>query len=399
MLLTILTFLILLSILALAHEAGHFFSGKKFGVKIKEFGLGLPPRAIGIKRKGTIWSLNFLPFGGFVDLKGQDGEHKQDKDSFSTKPIWQRVLILTAGVLMNFFLAFLILCFLFIIGWPQDITKTTIPDKYIKDKKIMILAVEKGSPAEEAGIKRGDFILGIDEKEFLEIADIQDYIKNYQDQDVSLEVQRQKEKLKIILQPVVSAASSSLNSDKAGLPDKPPAELTDPTNAPEVRQPLVEESFKIERPPARIGVALGKIGVIQYPLHLAIYKGAEQAISLTWRILLAFFGLFKSLFFGKGLAEGFGGPVAIAVITGQAVSLGFIYVLQFAAILSLNLAIINFLPFPALDGGRVMFLFIEKMRGKAVSQKIEGLVHLVGFWILMGLVLLITVRDVFKLIK
>ena len=134
--------------------------------------------------------------------------------------------------------------------------------------------------------------------------------------------------------------------------------------------------------------------MVKYPWHLAIAEGIKTTIVLTWLIMVAFYELIKGLFVGQGVSADLAGPVGIAVITGQVARMGFVYILQFTALLSINLAIINFLPIPALDGGRVLFLIIEKFKGSPVKKEIETAIHNIGFSLLMLLVLIVTFRDV-----
>jgi regulator of sigma E protease len=143
-----------------------------------------------------------------------------------------------------------------------------------------------------------------------------------------------------------------------------------------------------------MGIGIARIGIVTYPWHYSIWKGIETTGIIAWRVVEAFYQLFKNIFLHGKLGIDVSGPVGIAVITGKVARLGFIYLLQFTALLSINLAIINFLPFPALDGGRVMFFIVEKLRGRAISQKIENAAHMTGFALLMLLVIVVTYKDI-----
>ena len=379
MFLTIITFFIILSILVLAHEFGHFFTAKKMGVHVEEFGLGFPPRIFGIQilkgervkkvawrfikgkkrqqsdfdeenaEKGTIYSINFIPFGGFVKIKGEMGENKEESDSFAHKKIWQRGLILSNGVIMNFLLAIILLSIGFLIGIP--LATDNLP-RYakIRDEKIGIIEVLPDYPAQKADLKAGDVLLAIDNKGFKEIEEVQKYIS---DKEI-VEFKIKRDSLEVI--KTVSTQE--------------------------------KEGKNI------IGVALAKIGVVSFPWYLALWGGLKVTFNLTIQIIIALFHLFKGLIFQKALTVDLTGPVGVAVMTHTMVELGFVYVLQFAALISINLAIINFLPLPALDGGRVLFLLIEKIKGKPVNQKIEAIVHNIGFAFLMVLMVLIIYRDI-----
>lgn len=371
MLLTIFTFIIILGLLIFVHEGGHFFAAKKAGIKIEEFGFGFPPRLLGLRflnkkyqiiwgRKvkaedspTTIYSVNLIPLGGFVKIKGEQGEKENEKDSFSSRKIRTRGLVIFSGVLMNFLLCFLLLSIGFSMGTPTVLGEKE--EAEARDIKIQVLSLIKDSPAFKAGIEVGDHILEVDGKNFKNIEELQKYITAHKDEKVSLKILRGQSMFK---------------------------------------KEIIPEVLPSSQEKAVLGVGLVKTGILSYPWYEAILRGAKTTGFLLIAILKALGGIFKDLLTqGKVEAE-VAGPVGIAVLTGQVVNLGFIYVLQFAALLSLNLGIINILPFPALDGGRILFLIIEKIRGKRVDQKIENLIHNIGFALLIALVILVTYRDV-----
>jgi regulator of sigma E protease len=372
MLTTILVFVLVLGLIVFVHELGHFLTAKKFGVKAEEFGFGFPPRICGWRKVGdkrkfflgnkdiysddTIYSLNWIPLGGFVKIKGENGELNQDKDSFSYQKIWRRALILSAGVLMNVILAFIIFSVGFSVGLPQSLDGDLPNSARIKNRHIQIIEVLADSPADERGIKMGDILIAIDDQEFKNISEIQQYVDQHQSQNINLTLQRGQDKINQDIVPIK-------NDDQTS---------------------------------AKIGVSLSETGIVSYPWYRAILLGITTTISLLWYIVVALFTIIKNLILGAGVPEGVAGPIGVAVWTGQLVDLGWMYVLNFIAILSLNLAIINFLPFPALDGGRVLFLVIEKLRGKPVDQRIENLIHSIGFILLILLMVLITYSDVVK---
>lgn len=357
MLATIITFILILGILVFVHELGHFIAAKKMGVKVEEFGLGFPPRLFKVKKGETVYSLNLIPLGGFVRLKGEDGGEKKDEDSFSNKKVWQRVVILASGVGMNFLLAIIIISIGFIIGFPQVITGNKFENyAKIKDEGIQVISVLEKCPAYDADIQPGDIIASIDNKKISSVEEVQNYVNMRKEEKINLEIKRDKEIIKKELYPMK-------------------IEGTEPANY-------------------IMGVGLAKIGVLKYPFHIAVYKGVETAVLLTGEIIQAFYQLIKNLIFVHKVTVELTGPIGIAALTGQVADLGFIYILQFISLLSINLGIINLVPFPALDGGRILFAFIEKIRGKAVNENIENLIHNVGFLLLMVLIIFITYRDV-----
>ncbi|HNU96763.1 MAG TPA: RIP metalloprotease RseP [Candidatus Portnoybacteria bacterium] len=368
MILTIIVFILILGLLIFAHELGHFISAKKAGVKVEEFGFGFPPRIFGIKKGETTYSLNAVPLGGFVKIFGEDSpssettedeERSKSPRAFYNKPIWKRAIILVMGVVMNLIIAIILLSVVHMLGVPTIVEQGQ--EKNYKNIQIQIVETAKNSPAENAEIKVGDSILELKIKnEKLKINDIEDvqkFIAFHVGEEITITVKRGDKILEKNLTPRVD----------------PPKEE------------------------GALGIAMSKTGLISYPWYKAILKGFETTGKLAATMVLMFWILIKTLLLqGKIIGE-IAGPVGIAVLTSQVVHLGWIYVLQFAAILSINLAIINILPFPALDGGRLLFLLIEKIKGSPIKFKTERLAHALGFIILIGLMLIITLRDVIKL--
>lgn len=374
MLITIITFIVILGILVFFHEIGHFIVARKSGVKIEEFGFGLPPRLFGIYKDPmnnkwkvvgtkiamaptTIYSINMVPLGGFVKIKGEQGENSQDNDSFGNKSIWRRIAILSAGVSMNVILAIFLLSVGYWIGIPKDIdSASNFHWAKISNVNIYISEVMKDFPAYNKAIKPMDIIIAIDNKPFTDIVDIQNYVNNKKDSEIVLTIKRNEKEFDVKLIPK-----------------------------------YYEDTKKVI-----MGIMLVKRGVISYPWYIAIIEGFKTTINLTKEILLAFTNLFKNIIVKQTISVDLSGPVGIAIITSEVAKLGFIYLLQFTAILSLNLAIINFFPLPALDGGRVMFLLIEKIRGKSINSHVESVIHNIGLYLLFLLVIVITYRDIIR---
>lgn len=377
MLTTLLLFIIILGLLVFVHEFGHFIVAKKMGVAVEEFGFGFPPRMIGVYKVGkklqfvfkktpsfsedaagalrrTIYSINWIPLGGFVKIKGEDGLDKNDADSFANKAVWKRMAIIAAGVSMNLVLAAVILSIGFGVGIPQALDGA-MPGAKIKNRGMQIISVAKKSPAESAGLRAGDEVVSVDGRK-MNFKELQSYVTGQIGKDV-----------------VYSIKSGGATADKKIKPII-----------------LPETGF------GGIGVGLVETGIVSYPWHLAIWRGVGETGYLIKEILTAFYTLFRDLIFGKSVSVDLSGPVGIAVLTGRVARLGFAYILQFAAVLSVNLAIVNILPVPALDGGRLLFLAIEKIRRRPVSQKLESAIHNIGFTLLLLLVAVITYRDFIK---
>jgi len=359
MFITIIAFLAVFSLLVFAHELGHFWAAKKFGVKAEEFGFGYPPRILGFykskdgKKKhvrgnkeikdaaDTIWSLNWIPLGGFVKIKGEDGDEGGDNDSFGNKPIWQRAVILAAGVFMNVVLAFVLFAVCFMIGAPQVVDQGR--------GQVQIMQVLEDSPAQQAGVGMGDVIVSINGNQFTEVEEVQSFVDQNTGQQIIFELQRGKNIF-----------------------------------TKEITPELSEEGRGV------IGVALSKTNIVSYPWYKAIWESLKYTGFLLIFIIKAFYQLLTG---GLSLSQ-VAGPVGIAQQTGHFTQLGFVYLLQFTGLLSANLAVINFLPIPGLDGGRCFFLIIEKIRGRKMKQELEASLNQVFLTLLMLLVLVVTVKEV-----
>jgi regulator of sigma E protease len=433
---TVVVFVIILGALIFVHELGHFLTAKKNGIKTYEFGFGFPPRIFGVQllsgkewqkkmevesietemtdikiggkkiikktiteklrgifslvsikkwrwiwgshdgddanekkdlkeahekhfSGGTIYSLNWIFLGGFVKIKGEDGSNREDSDSFAGKPAWVRIKVLLAGVIMNFVLAWFLISLALMIGSPET-TDMAVENNVNADTKIQISEIIAGSPAELSGLEIGDEIVKNQEKAVLNsVKDFQNYIENSKGKEIILKIGRSDKIIEIKTIP------------RMEIPDG--------------QGPL--------------GVSLVQTQIVKYPWYKAAWLGLKTTVGLTMAILTALFEIIKNLFIGQTAGIDISGPVGIAVLTKKVAGLGLVYILQFAALLSINLGIINVLPFPALDGGRILFILIEKIKGSAVSQKIEQAFHTVGFILLILLLIFVTFRDVAKFIK
>ena len=356
---SIILFLIVLSVLVLVHEAGHFFTALWMGMKVEEFGVGFPPRAWSKIKNGIRYSINWIPLGGFVKIKGESGEDRMDPDSFGSKPAWKRFIVLIAGVAMNMILAVVLFSIGYGIGLPQALDDLPA-SAHVREQQIYVADVAPESPASEVGLQSGDVLTSIDDVAFVSAEEAQNYIQAHVDSEMTLRVKREQDFF------VYSAT---------------PRELA------------IAGNNKV------LGVSLVTTGIVSYPWYLAPVKGAETTFIYTREILRAFGGLFSNLIVHQQVSADLSGPVGIAAMTGQVAKMGFAYLLQFAALLSINLAVLNVLPLPALDGGRILFLAIEKIIRRPVPSRVEGTVHAAGFALLMILVVVITFKDITKLFQ
>ncbi len=375
----VIVFIVILGTLVFVHEAGHFFVARRNGIACEEFGLGFPPRVAGFYRdkKGklrwvwggkevgkesrgkdkTLYSLNLIPIGGFVKIKGEDGEEREAPDSFASQKILVRFKVLFAGVAMNFVIGALFFGFAFWLGLPEAISD----EENASDPKVQITAVAKNTPASEAKLEAGDVIVAVvdngKETKVLKVSDLKQATENKEGQNVDIK----------ILHP----------GDREA----------------EVVSLFVRNKEDVPDGQGSIGVELMRTQFAKYGFFQSMWMGVET----TGRIVVAIFkflgDLIVRLVTPKPMNSDVAGPIGIAVMTGQVAKMGLAFTLQFAAMLSVNLAVINLLPFPALDGGRILFLLIEKLKGRPVSEKVEGIVHTAGFVFLMSLMALITIKD------
>lgn len=340
--LTAIIIIVFLSILILIHELGHFLLAKRFGLFVSEFGLGLPPRAWGKKIGETIYSINWLPFGGYVKIAGEDGQDDVNGDVpkeriFYNIAAWKRLCILVGGVGMNFLLGWVLLSIVFMIGVKPG---------------VFISQVQKDGPAGIAGLKSNDRLL-----DYARSEEFVNYTKSHAGEAIAVRVERAGRELDLRMTP-----------------------RKDP---PAGQGPL--------------GVVLGeslgheKEGVID-----SIKGGFIESINIVTGTFKGIGGLIGSAFAGRGSLNNVSGPIGIIKITADASQAGFIYVVSLMALISVNLAAFNILPFPALDGGRVLFLAIEKIKGSPLPKKFEQYANGIGLLLLLGLILVVSVKDVIR---
>ncbi|KPK46534.1 MAG: hypothetical protein AMJ77_05820 [Dehalococcoidia bacterium SM23_28_2] len=352
----ILTFVGILIALIIVHELGHFVAAKLTGVRVVEAGLGYPPRIWGKEFRGTIYSINALPLGGFVRMLGE--EDPSHPDSLAAKPAWVRLIVLSAGSGMNFALPFLLFTISFMI--PRDVPIGLT----------QIVQVIDGSPAQEAGLREGDIILAINDNDVRNVQEVGTQIRLNLGETLTMRVKRETEYEEI---PVYARWA-------------PPNYVDD------------EGEEKRQGPTGIIIAALypGMSESESFPL----WEAFPKSINTTFQVLTLARNEVISWFKGGGRPE-VAGPVGIAQATGEVVEEeGYRPMLDFAALLSINLAIINILPLPMLDGGRIVFVLIEvARRGKRVAPEKEALVHLIGLTLIIGLAIVVTYFDVLRVLR
>lgn len=345
------TFLIIagLSLLILSHEAGHFFVARLFRLKIDEFGFGFPPRIFARKKGETEYSLNWLPFGGFVKIAGENDRLTEGIEKLEALPLEEkkrlfifqsplrRALVVGAGVIVNFFIGWLLVSLVFLTGAPPA---------------LMVEKVVEDSPAAQAGIKSGDVIVG-----YKKAQDFINFVNQNAGKLIQLKVNRAGEEIAFNLIPR-------------------------------------------ENPPAgqgALGVSFSEIGQPKMNFFASFKEGFTYSLRIVGLTIKAFYELLKNLVLNGSLMEGVVGPVGIFSVAYRAGKFGLIFVVHLLGIISLNLAVINLLPLPALDGGRLFLILIEKIKGSTVSRKTELIINSLGFVLLIFLMVLVTIRDLVRL--
>lgn len=350
---TILLFVIVFSILVLVHECGHFFSARLLHINVEEFGIGFPPRLWSFKtKKGMIWSVNAIPIGGFVRLEGEDGA--PSPHSFAVQPLWKRMIVITSGVIMNVLLAYCITVLLLSIGSPMvnsDLPATA----QRKEQYIVITRVLENSPASTAHIVAGDRVRSIDGISIQTIDQMHASIRANPTNEHVIVLNRGSQDVSVSIK-----ATELINNQPA------------------------------------IGVELLPIAIVQFPFFSAL----KESIVITSQQFLGIaqgFGEFlKRLVTSGKVSEDVVGPVGIAHIVASARESGWATLANLITILSLNLALINILPIPALDGGRLLFLIIEAIRRKPIRVAWETTIHQIGFIALLLLMGFITIKDIIR---
>lgn len=358
---TILVFALILLLVVIGHEFGHFIVAKWCGVKVEEFGFGFPPKLFGYRPKGseTEYTFNWLPIGGFVRLYGEEGDHAEDTRSFAAKSPWQRIAILAAGVTVNLIIAVIAFTVVGMMGSTVLVSEESRGQ--VENAAVTISQVLPDSPAEQAGIKFGDRIVEVNETSVTDVQTTQDVIAEASGETIILSIERGRE---------------TLDTEVA---------------VPEV----------VNGEPGKIGVGLGLAGTVR----LGFWESLGQSFIRIWVIVRS-----TIQFIGVGLASlvtpvelpaeaDVRGPVGLVQVVGDFRALGAAYIVTFVGLISTSLALFNILPIPALDGGRIVFVLVEMIKGSPVSKELENRVHMGGYVVLLGLMLLVTANDIINLVR
>jgi len=354
MVLTIVSFIIVLGVLVFIHEFGHYITAKKSDIMVSEFALGFGPKLLSKEVGETVYSIRVIPLGGFCNMVGEfpadDSMPEEEREVydqakengrlFTQKSTFKRLAVILMGPIMNFLLAAFIFILSFaIFGVPTSTTEEAILGEVIPQQ-----------PAAEAGLRPNDRILAINDQKINSWEEMSELIRINADQQISIRYQRDEQVNTINIIPIQSE-----DSDRGIIGIYPQ---------------LVREN-----------VSIGK----------SFTLGISQTYQVFKMTIMGFVQMFR-----ESSTENIGGPIMIASIIGQAARVGILNVLNWTAIISINLGIINLLPFPALDGGRILFIVIEMIRGKAVDPRKESYVHMIGFAILMILMIFIIYNDLMR---
>lgn len=360
---SVILFIVILGTLVLVHELGHFVAAKRAGVRVDEFGIGFPPRLYSKKIGETRYSINLFPLGGFVKIFGEDEEINEGGDSNRSlirKPKYIQAWIIIAGIVFNLLFAWLVLSLGFMVGMPYSVDDSPYAAR-VTDTALTISQVLPASPAEMAGFKAGDKIIalaaGKEEKQNPSVEVTQDFIATH-------------DNLKVLV-----------------------------ARGAETKEMAVSTVTGIVGARRAIGVSLDMIGTLRLPPHEALYLGAQTAASFTRETALGMFSFFKNIAVGKSDFSEISGPVGIVGVVRDAEALGFSHLVTLVALISINLAVINILPFPALDGGRLFFLAVETVKRSPIRPTLAATINAIGFALLIALMVFVTYHDVVKLLR
>lgn len=357
-------FIVILVVLIVVHELGHLIAAKLCGMKAEEFGIGYPPRAMTMFEKGgTAYTLNWLPFGGFVKIKGEDGD-EGGSDSFGSRPRIQQAFVLVAGIAMNLLLAWVLISSTLVMGVPRALSEEQLTQ--VSDARLVVSRLLPDSPAAQAGVQAGDTIVEVvreeDSYRGVSAEAFTTFVSEGGEAPLTLTLLREGETKTLSLSP------------RTGV--------------------LAEDAER-----AVLGVGVAAIGTITVPWWQAPLEGAVLTADLTGQVAVGLVSFFASVFTLSADLSEISGPVGIAGAVGDAAGTGIVALLMLTAIISINLALVNLLPVPALDGGRLLFVAIEAMLRRPLPSSVAGALNAAGFAFLILLMVAVTASDIWKLVS
>lgn len=366
---TTILFLLVLTLLVFIHELGHFLAAKLFKIRVDEFAIGFPPRIASFMKGGTRFALNLIPLGGYVKIHGESETDELTADSILSKPRWQQAIVLVAGVTFNIILTFLLLSLAFMIGTRSSVEG--FPAEKISNREVVVMFVSPGSPASDAGLMSGDSIISV-ENGSTTIATSSLTVAN--------------------VQSAIATSEGSVFFT-----------VTHQTNPGTSTTIEVVPQEGIVPGKKAVGISMESVGLVNLGFFESIKYGAKSTIVTVENVAVGLYDFGKQILTSGGNAgdalKGVSGPVGIASIVGSSAKQGFSSLLVIAAIISANLAVLNLAPFPALDGGRLVIVGIEAIIRRRLNPKVVGWINAIGFILLIGLMVVVTFKDVFALFK
>lgn len=364
----IILFIIILAILIFVHEFGHFITAKFFSIRVDKFSIGFSPKIFSKKIGETLYSIGLFPIGGFVKIFGENPDEESingpdSKRSFINKPKYAQAMVISAGIFFNILLAWLLLSTGFIVGIPTSVDAIN-DGQELSNISLVITGIIPESPAMMAGLNVGDKILSLssDNKTILN--------------PTVIETQR-----------FISSSDKNENIEIAFKRGK---------NTPESIRLATKDGI-LETP--AIGISMDEIGILKLPLITSFIEGGKLTYMFVVQTYTGLVDFFSRLFVGRASLSSVSGPVGIIGIVKTANEFGFVYLLSLVALISINLALINLIPFPALDGGRLFFLLIEKIKGSPIRPTITNALNFIGFLLLLSFMVIITYSDIAKIIN
>lgn len=345
--------ILVLCALVTIHEFGHFLAGRRAGIAVTEFAIGFGPKLVKWNRKGTEFSIRLLPLGGFCKFLGED-EDVEAADSFNNASLWGRVKTVAAGPLFNIFMA-IVIAAVMIIGYGNRTSN--------------VGSIIPGSSAEQAGMETGDIILSVNGKETLFLGQASAELATAGDTGIAVTVDRDGTEMNFTL-------------------DKTPLEVEETTSSGETQ--LVTKNL--------VGINMG-VGRLHFGFFQSLWVGLKWTFFFLGQMISGLGLIVSSIFTGVSLQGAVMGPAGTISFIAEAARTGLENILMLASVLSINLGLVNLLPLPALDGGRLVFFLIEAVRGKPISPDKEGWVHMIGFAALMLLMVVLTYNDIRTLLN
>ncbi len=374
---TTIIFLLVLTFLVFIHELGHFLAAKSFKIRVDEFAIGFPPRVFSFVKRGTRFALNIIPLGGYVKIHGESENDELTPDSILSKPRWQQAVVLIAGVTFNVIATWLLLSLAFMFGTRSAVEG--FPAEKVTDKAVVLMLATPGSPAAVAGLEAGDTVVAVESS-----------VASLSVASSSLTV--------AAVQNVISSASGTVmfTVEKAST-------QTSGNNAKDGAYKIYEVTPKDGVVPGKkaVGISMQDVGTVKLGFFESFTYGAKSSWNLLQNVAVGLYDFIVKIFTSdsgaKAALNSVSGPVGIASIVGSSARQGFSALLVITAIISANLAVLNLVPFPALDGGRLLIVAIEGTIRRRLNPKIVGWVNAIGFLLLIGLMIVVTFKDIFAL--